>query len=451
MKNALLLVSFLLLSTTLLAQKQNNVWCFGLGCGINFNSGAPVSFSTCAMHQLEGSASISDSNGNLLFYTDGDTIWNANNTVMPNGSDPAYNLSTTQAALIVNSLSNKNQYYVFTAEAFDGEYGGKGFNYSIVDMTLQGGLGDVVANKKDKHLLDTVDERIAATEMAGDTGVWIVASTRDGKRVDAFKLTASGVDTVPVVTTTGVLDGYYSGCMKISPDGSKLAMAEHSDEFDIFDFDRATGTVSNGVYIVDAAAYDDAYGVEFSPSGKYLYGTSSVNAYLYQFDLTAGDIAASAVKLFNSTNQLGTMQLAPDGKIYVARYFSEPLGVINNPDEPGLNCNYSDTGFSLKSGWCQFGLPNIFWFEPSFTGIKQVDSYAGATVFPNPATNTCELKTATSLYNEPYTLFDITGRPINKGWLNGTSTTIALNNLAPGIYLLQTGNITKHVFKVIKE
>ncbi len=450
MKNLLLAGFFFMMAQASIAQKQNNVWCFGIRCGMDFKNGAPVSFSGAATHQLEGSASIADSNGNLLFYTDGDTVWNKNNVVMPNGTGLYGNTSSAQAALIVNSPSNKNQYYVFTTEGFDGLYGGHGFNYSIVDMTLQGGLGDVMAGKKDKHLLDHCDERIAATPFANGQGLWVVTTSQSGAEIDAFRLTTSGVDTIPIVSTIPIVNGYFSACMKFSPDGSKLAQALHTQEFDIMDFDRATGMISNPVIINDAQ-FVDAYGVEFSPNGKYLYGNTGGHGKLFQFDLTASNIEASAVKIYSSQGFLGGMQLAPDGKIYIAYANAPTVGVIRNPNGAGINCDFYDTGFALTSGMCQYGLPNMFVFEPVFSGIKDIGNYSGTFIYPNPANNTFTFKTTVALQNERYILFDVTGRTVKEGILNGLSTTIQVDGLAAGIYVLQAGNKKKQVFKVVKE
>ena len=66
------------------AQKQTFNWFFGANAGFDFNSGSPV-FQPGALNTLEGCASISDKNGQLLFYTDGTTVYNKNHTVMPNG------------------------------------------------------------------------------------------------------------------------------------------------------------------------------------------------------------------------------------------------------------------------------------------------------------------------------------------------------------------------------
>ena len=122
------------------AQQETAIWYFGEGAGLDFNSGAPVPLTDGALVTQEGGASIADATGNLLFYTDGSTIWNRNHAQMPNGTRLRGHASSTQSAIIVPSPGDPNIYYVFTVFV-QGNPGG--LRYNIVDMTLDGGLGDI--------------------------------------------------------------------------------------------------------------------------------------------------------------------------------------------------------------------------------------------------------------------------------------------------------------------
>lgn len=72
---------FLVLSLTLCAQlwAQNQAanWYFGYGAGVKFDvaSGTVASVNNGNLSTNEGSTSISDENGNLLFYTDGSIVY----------------------------------------------------------------------------------------------------------------------------------------------------------------------------------------------------------------------------------------------------------------------------------------------------------------------------------------------------------------------------------------
>lgn len=162
------------------SQKQGNVWYFGTQSGLDFSSGTPVILSggqtgTDAIVQ-EGTSCISDSSGNLLFYTGGKTIWNRNHVPMPNGIGIMGGTSSTQSSLIVPLPSSSDIFYVFTSDEFQ-SYSNppqKGYRYSIVDMCLDNGKGDVVPEKKNILLCDSSTEKLAACEDASGNGYWIV-------------------------------------------------------------------------------------------------------------------------------------------------------------------------------------------------------------------------------------------------------------------------------------
>src|SRR4030095_11967101 len=105
------LTLFIFLGTSCFAQKETNKWLFGLNAGLDFNSGNPVSLSGGQCYTSEGSASISDTSGNLLFYTDGITVWNTNNVMMTNGDGLFGGVSSTQSALIVHMPGEDSLYY----------------------------------------------------------------------------------------------------------------------------------------------------------------------------------------------------------------------------------------------------------------------------------------------------------------------------------------------------
>src|ERR1700675_989300 len=81
-KNLFLLIAFVVTAESGFCQKEANIWYFGYEAGLDFNSGVPVALTNSAMDQFEGCSSIADSNGNLLFYTDGQTVWNKNHVQM---------------------------------------------------------------------------------------------------------------------------------------------------------------------------------------------------------------------------------------------------------------------------------------------------------------------------------------------------------------------------------
>tara|TARA_B110000858_G_C17785847_1_gene467253 strand:- start:1544 stop:1972 length:429 start_codon:yes stop_codon:yes gene_type:complete len=123
-----------------LAQKEGNIWYFGENAGLDFNNGSPVALTDGMLNTSEGCASICDANGNLLFYTDGMLVYNKNHGIMPNGTGLLGHSSSTQSAIIVKKPMSNNLYYIFTVDDIFNTNGGA-VTYSIVDMSLDGGLG----------------------------------------------------------------------------------------------------------------------------------------------------------------------------------------------------------------------------------------------------------------------------------------------------------------------
>jgi hypothetical protein len=151
------------------AQNETKKWCFGVKAGLDFTTNAALTFTT-AMTTSEGSSSIADSFGNLLFYTNGVSVWNKNHVLMANGNSLMGDISTTQSALIVKQPGSQTLYYIFTADN-DGEV--NGLRYSIVDMTLAAGLGSVTA--KNIPLYTPTTEKLCGVRHCNGTDVWILS------------------------------------------------------------------------------------------------------------------------------------------------------------------------------------------------------------------------------------------------------------------------------------
>ena len=255
----LFLILCVAISLNAKAQKEANNWYFGNGAGITFNSGSPVPISGSQLFTTEGCSSISDANGNLLFYTDGITVWNQNHLAMPNGNGLNGNVSSTQSALIVQKPGSQNLYYIFVIDI--------DFRYSIVDMSLQGGLGDV-SQKNSLILAGCASEKQCATYHSNGNDIWIMMHTMNSNIFNAYLLTSSGLTMTPVVSTIGMVHSSPYGQMKFSPNGNRLALGVYNTGpvMELFDFDKSTGLVSNNLPIT--TTYQQCYGLEFSPDRK---------------------------------------------------------------------------------------------------------------------------------------------------------------------------------------
>ena len=433
MKN-LFIYALFLVSILGFSQAEASHWYFGEGAGLIFDlSTDTVSATTDAENTIntsEGCSSIADFNGNLLFYTDGRNVWDKNHNIMPNANYPANGLlgdpSSTSSGLIVPKPGNPDQYYVFTVDephhqnafafpnqgpadqsgnslpnyTFSG--GGNagavpeaddGFNnglaYSLVDLSLNGGNGDVVPSEKNRQLItyDPTDqgqasykcsEKITAVEHADGASYWVLTHFID--KFYAFRIDNSGVNTSPQETQIAPLINYTGyrrngiGYLKASPDGTKIAVAHRQNgntegqtanatgSVWIYDFDNSSGTLSNPSNLLPDSG---PYGLEFSPDSSKLYVSNDSS--VIQFDLfspsPSNSLAYIHTNPFNPVQNrvpfIGALQLGPDGRIYIANTDDyNSLDVINEPNEVGVNSDYVQNGLALAPGTSAvIGLP----------------------------------------------------------------------------------------------
>lgn len=367
------------------AQKEGNIWYFGNEAGLDFNSGQAVTINNSKMYQREGCAVISDSDGNVQFYTNGQQVWNSGGYLMGNGQTLMGDASSTQSAIISKQPGNNNLYYLFTVPNLVGT---TGLRYTIIDMSLNGGAGDFSGSLNNTMHATPTEEKVTAVSHANGEDVWIITHLWDTDAFYAFLLTGTGLDVnQPVICNTGIIHqgggDKIPGYMKASPDGSKLAIITRTNNsFQLFDFDNQTGIISNPITFL--SQYPLGYGLEFSPNGKMLYISDySTTKKVTQFDLTlppAQMINSGIVVGTVSNTFIGALQVAPDRKIYISKFDATPsdpfigdsyLGVINFPDERDLACGFVEDAIDLGTKKCLWGLPtfvqSIFFQLQNFT------------------------------------------------------------------------------------
>lgn len=365
---AILLVSS---KNSLIAQKQNNQWRIG-GTGISFNAIPPSQVQGSAMNTPEGSASVADRNtGELLFYTNGVTVWNAQNQVMLNGTGlrggSASDLSSTTAAVIVPKPGSNMLYYIITVDEGASGSGSGGIRYNLVDMSLDGGLGGIVPGQKNVFLFQTGTEKLEVVPAANGTDIWVL--THDYSTFVAFRLGPDGILPNPVQSQVSGDLANTAGHLKVNRQFNMLACGSTFEQkLRLFNFNNATGVVSdlfaiplNPIILGNSPLI---YGVEFSPNGRFLY-INNLNS-IFQYDVslsTLGAIQASAY-LIDIGGQPASMQIGPDRKIYIN---NGALQVINCPDKPGNLCGFDVTG--LFGGG--YGLPKwVHYPGDSFPSVK---------------------------------------------------------------------------------
>lgn len=402
------------------AQLEGQNWYFGNQAGVTFSSGSPVAVTNGMLVSYEGCATLSDKAGQLLAYTNGENVWDRNHQIMPNGSSGlgGFN-SASQAALLLPAPNNLQQVYLFAIDAIDNNLVG-GLHYSVIDLSARGGLGDVTATKGVTLPTPTIGgkitEKLTAVRHANGRDYWIVVHGWESNAFYSFLLSPSGVSTTPVISTVGSVHqgggsffgaGNAIGCMKASPDGRRLALAQRDNLTELFDFDNATGGVSNYISL-DIWYYN--YGVEFSPDNSRLYVSLVLSGEVIQFDLLAGSAAAirASGRVIGSGARSGTLQRGPDNKIYLALLNVPYLSVISNPNALGTACNYQANAVILAGKLSQNGLPNM----PNAFGVNDrltataafsaAPSCAGSAVaFTGTTTPTLSNATANWNFGDP--------------------------------------------------
>jgi hypothetical protein len=379
---------------TSLDQKSDYVWIFGYynsypnwgGTKLNFASTIP---STTYVHQQLNlhctDAVISDSSGNLLFYTNGMYVANRNFQIMPNGDSinpgDLYNYygnmgyRTPQGAIILRKPGTDNIYYIIHEKLeWSAEYFiiCPGIHYSIIDMNLCDGLGDVI-DKNIPLLIDSLEYGcITATRHANGRDWWIIVPEFLHNQYYKFLLTTNGIILYGTQTIGSPSINMEVGQACFSPDGTKYVRFAGTDvnipyRLEVFDFDRCSGMLSNyrNLWYVDSAW---TCGVAISANSRYMY--TSAETHIDQYDLQAEDIAASRVivaeydgfvdPLFSlGSTHFFQAQLAPDNKIYLsATNGVQYLHVIENPNLPGLACNVQQHSVHLNT-FNGMSLPNF--------------------------------------------------------------------------------------------
>ncbi len=351
--------------------KRTQNWYFGDSAGLSFTTDPPTVLTDGVMNAGEGCSTISDTAGNLLFYTNGVTVWNKNHQVMENGNGLSGHISSTQSSVIIPWPSNDSLFYIFTTDAIGKP---KGLQYSLVNTKVNNGLGKVIT--KNILLQSPVSEKLAATKHLNSKDYWVLARGFNNNNFYAYLITDSGLVNCPIVTAIGATAKELAdaqGEIKFSEDGTKLAEAVYNlsyNRVDLFTFDKIRGKVLNEINITNITL---PYSVEFSAEANYLYVTTRLN-YVYQYDINSSNgntIRNSQHQIYFPGNTLynyhGIIQKGTDDKLYIALWDSNFVSIIHNPEKIGDSCNFALYGINLGKK-STFGLPNFissYFYRPS--------------------------------------------------------------------------------------
>lgn len=440
------------------AQKEANIWYFGENAGLDFNTTPPTPLTNGGLSTLEGCSSFSDSNGNLLFYSDGITVWDKNHNIMhySNGSlanDLKGNPSSSQSGMIIPKPTSNSIYYLFTVDDgptydFSGTLiqAGKGFNVYTIDMSLNGGLGELIDEDNDGIFFKDLSngrfndwtEKVAAVRGSECNTYWVVSTTNN--QFYSYKIDKNGINFTPVISS--ISDPLTRrGYLKLSPDGTKLALANQGNKQAIvYSFNNTTGVISNDGQNLLGFIDGESYGVEFSRNSQKLYisttqfftdDTFNPSTYkVFQFDLTQSNVTATKKLIHQQNGFRGALQLAPDGKIYatIPQTYSNPIGfathlsVIENPDSDANDVIFTPNAIDLNGKKSTQGLPPFI--SSLLLPIEIKDQVTGTPV--NNRTLQFCVGDSKTIAPDP-----VSGNNVTYTWTynNGTTTTTISNTI----------------------
>ena len=396
----LVFTSILTLGVTIIgfSQKESNWWVFGKQVGVNFNVTPPQVSQVGSIDHFEGCATYSNpKTGQLMFYTDGVSVWDKNHQLMPNGQGLKGSYSSTHSALIIPVPDDTNLFHILTAPYPINN----GARRSIVDMRLNNGFGDLDTNfnypnsspkvRRFKNLFVeegvSFADKAAATLTADKKTYWAVLQNAITWEFHLFHVVDTGWNSksVPPRNPKPSFPIPAYGCMKFSPDGKQLAVAYGPiGEVHLFSFDNRLGIFGKQrtiKYLPQGNKFLP-YGIEFSPNSKYLYVSSQgVIQYNTQLD-SSNFITASGIMITppDTLTHNGQLQLGPDKKLYYARGNLERLSIINKPNNYGSACNYQDVGLTTQlPSEVHIGLPTFMTYHLARNEILAKDGCLGDT------------------------------------------------------------------------
>lgn len=377
-------LALLLLLSPAFAQRQATQWRFGTGAGIVFHPDGSVTPVLNSPMTWGGSCvSIADpKTGELLFFSDGVTVWDRTGTVMVGGdsiSGVGESSHKTQTVLALPQPGSPRHYALFTA----GLRGvpKTGYGVSFIDMVPNGGRGVVTA--RNVPLWPSASCQLTAVRMCGRDGYWVIGREAFGRFV-IWPFDANGVG-APHTQDVGVpwtVDNYWPGYMKASVDGRRIAVAlyERASFVEVIDFDPATGRLADTVAVRIAMSRSE--GVSFSPDGRKLYVSELYGGRVQQFDVSTNDsltIERSRYTVVTSVTEMGALQLGPNGRLYCATALDQGLGVITNPDSAGPGAVFEMRGVRFPR------ITQEVWQDlPNF-----VESDLGLRRIPSPSVSIC--------------------------------------------------------------
>lgn len=466
--------------------KYNEIWILGGrdndtilneygGCEIDFSTN-PV---TLRFHQKPinapfQNASICSKYGNLLCYSNGCEVINGQDQLVVNGDSlnpgeifdincPDIGYNGFQNMFILPSPGDTNMFYIFHINKVFNYDSNASFvirserlYYSKLDVTAHNGRGELL----EKNLVVVSDTGLLGSPMsavrhANGIDWWIITPDRWSNGFYTTKLDSTGPKHIGVQYIGDFTNpGATGGQGKFSPDGSRLAWYHPLNGLFLYNFDRASGLLSNFQHIDLPNVDFITGGCEFSPSGRFLYLNQDTS--LFQLDMRSEDIQGSLLKIADYDgfkDPLPTtffiMERTPDDRILLnSLNGSQWLHIIQEPEKEGIGCNFEQHGIKLPTV-NNFTLPHFPNYKLGKSGDPLCDSVVASIlplpdlyelkIFPNPASDVVTVenwKDGNTLY-----VLDVLGNTIAMS----KDSLINVSHLGPGFYILLVRNTFNNI------
>ena len=445
----------------------------------NFCPMGPVNIPSVHNFSMEGAnTSMSDEEGNLLFYSNGCYIVNKMGEIMENSDSINPGLIQDfwcddggsvieQGVIAIPAPGSDSLYYLFNLDYglpyFLTQYIGvapEHLYYQVIDMSLNNGLGKVIV-KNQIAVQDTFSRgTVKAVRHANGEDWWVLTQKSHTNCYFLTLVTAQGVQP-PLLECEGkVWDDNDPGTQVVfTPDNKKYIRVNPYNGLNIFDFDNETGDLSNPI-VIDFPNDTFYYaGASVSANSRFLY--ISARTKLYQFDLQAADIAASKTLIgvwdgFDDPYPIifYYSALAPDNKIYISGTSSHKyIHVIHKPDSFGLACEFEQRGLELPS-YNYATIPNFpqYRSQPmevdcdSPVNSKEVILFQkGFSLYPNPTRGIVLIQFDVPTADSFIEVYDLLGRKRLSKHIEQEIEQIDLGFFEEGIYIINIKSNEKKI------
>ncbi len=479
----ILFIMILFGSSYLRGQKYYDQWPFGFAPTSLFDitSGTPESKFLSTPMKFEGTvASICDSMGNLLLYTNGIYIADSSHQMIENGDSlsPGFfylllektGAKTPWGTMFLKVPDTKDEYYLIHMGLEKNDTVNLQFNPCYYSK-IQKIAGKYVAVLKNQIIQEGNLMPNIVVKHGNGRDWWLIQPSKSYNEYDFYVISKEGIHWSHKQSFS--INYYYENCHgvaqnSISPDGSKLMMFNNGCGVLLFDFDRCMGMLNNLNEIkLDSIMYPGG-GSSFSPNSRFAYVCSSTS--IYQIDTYSPKPKLFEVGKYDGYKVNGPagfwfMSRQTDGKIYLTpTCYCDFMHVINYPDSLSLACKVGLRQLSLcsnNSSTMPNNIPNYL-LGPvlgslcdTLTSVSnQCDKGYGLKLYPNPSQGDISIDITLPRYDLQHSailmIFDLLGREVYSHEFSQYSYlhTIASGSLVPGLYfasLYYRGQVVKTV------